>query len=67
MEAPLNFGPSEQTREQRRLIADRALTIVRLNKATLSRQLVELYEKYVEGEVDLYAISVLVKEEKVQC
>ena len=60
MLAPLNFGPAEQTREQRQEIAARALVITRAEEQDAKDELLDLYQRYVDGEVDLYAISVRV-------
>lgn len=66
MQAPLNFGPSEQTPEQRQEIADRALVIVLEEEKEAKAELVVMYKRYVAGEVDLYAISILVGEQTRQ-
>lgn len=63
MPALLNFGPSEQTREQRQEIADRALAITLAEEKQAAADLLALYARYIEGEVDLYAISVHVGEQ----
>ncbi|WP_143080365.1 hypothetical protein [Hymenobacter arizonensis] len=60
MQAPLNFGPAEQTRQQRQEIADRALAITLAEEQHAKDELLALYHRYIEGEVDLYAISVRV-------
>lgn len=60
MQAPLNFGPAEQTRAQRQEIADRALAITLAEAQYSKDELLSLYQRYVEGEVDLYTISVRV-------
>ena len=60
MSAPLNFGPAEQTRAQRQEIADRALSITLAEEQHAKDELLVLYQRYIEGEVDLYAISVRV-------
>ena len=60
MHAPLNFGPAEQTREQRQEIADRALAITLAEEQHAKDELLPMYQRYIEGEVDLYAISVRV-------
>ena len=60
MSAPLNFGPAEQTREQRQEIADRALSITLAEEQHAKDELLVLYQRYIDGEVDLYAISVRV-------
>ncbi|SMC00606.1 hypothetical protein SAMN00120144_4349 [Hymenobacter roseosalivarius DSM 11622] len=60
MPAPLNFGPAEQTREQRQEIADRALAITLAEEQHAKDELLTLYHRYIEGEVDLYTISVRV-------
>ena len=60
MPAPLNFGPAEKTREQRQEIADRALTITLAEEQHAKDELLGMYQRYIEGEVDLYAISVRV-------
>lgn len=60
--APLNFGPSEQTASQRQLIADQALDVLRASGEIIHGELLALYEQYIAGEADLYAISVLVSE-----
>ena len=60
MPAPLNFGPAEQTREQRQEIADRALAITLAEEQHAKDELSDLYHRYIEGEVDLYTISVRV-------
>jgi hypothetical protein len=60
MPAPLNFGPAEQTREQRQEIADRALAITLAEEQHAKDELLGLYHRYIEGEVDLYTISVRV-------
>lgn len=60
MPAPLNFGPAEQTRAQRQEIAARALAITLAEEQHANAELYTLYQRYVEGEVDLYAISVRV-------
>ena len=60
MHAPLNFGPAEQTRAQRQEIADRALAITLAEEQHAKDELLSMYQRYIEGEVDLYAISVRV-------
>ena len=66
MPTPLNFGPAEQTREQRQEIADRALAITLAEEQHAKDELLGLYDRYVAGEVDLYAISVHVGEQTRQ-
>ena len=66
LKAPLNFGPAEQTREQRREIAARALAITLAEEKQAAADLQALYDRYVEGEIDLYAISVHVGEQTRQ-
>lgn len=66
MNAPLNFGPSEQTREQRQQIADRARALLDEEEQHMHEELNALYERYIAGEADLYAISVLVSEQARQ-
>ena len=56
--ALLNFGPSEKTREQRQEIADRALAITLAEEQHAKDDLLGMYQRYIEGEIDLYAISV---------
>lgn len=63
MQTPLNFGPSEQSPEQRKQIADRALAIVLEEGKEATPGLLSIYEKYVAGKVDLYAISIYVEEQ----
>lgn len=63
MHYELNFGPAEHTPEQRRAIADRAIAITRSQEHAPSAALLLLYERYVVGELDLYAISVHVSEQ----
>ena len=63
MNSLLNFGPSEQTSAQRQEIADRALVIVLEEEREAKVELLVMYEKYVAGEVDLYAVSVHVGEQ----
>lgn len=64
MSAPLNFGPSEQTRAQRQEIAVRALAITLAitlaEEQHAQDELHALYQRYIDGEVDLYTISVRV-------
>ena len=60
MSALLNFGPAEQTRAQRQEIAARALAMTLAEEQHAQDELHELYHRYVEGEVDLYTISVRV-------
>lgn len=66
MRAPLNFGPAEQTREQRREIAERALAITRAEEKQAAADLQALYDRYVDGEIDLYGISVHVSQQTRQ-
>jgi len=63
MAAHLNFGPSEQTAAQREAIAQRALAIIHAEEERASAALQALYQRYVAGHVDLYAISVHVRDE----
>ncbi|WP_210518846.1 antitoxin VbhA family protein [Hymenobacter terricola] len=58
MHYELNFGPAEHTREQRRAIADQALAITLAEGHAPTAELLALYDRYVAGETDLYAISV---------
>lgn len=66
MRAPLNFGPAEQTREQRREIAERALAITLAEEKQAAADLQALYDRYIDGEVDLYTISVHVSQQTRQ-
>ena len=66
MSAPLNFGPAEQIRAQRQEIAARALAITLAEEQHAKDELLALYHRYIEGEVDLYAISVQVGEQTRQ-
>ncbi|GAC1377307.1 MAG: hypothetical protein NVSMB30_23960 [Hymenobacter sp.] len=63
MHAPLNFGPAEQTRGQRQEIAERALAITLAEEKQAAADLQVMYDRYIEGEIDLYAISVHVGEQ----
>ncbi len=58
MKAPLNFGPSEQTRKQREEIAQRAIALHQAEERQATADLLALYKQYVEGKADLYAISI---------
>jgi hypothetical protein len=58
MHYDLNFGPSEHTPEQRRVIADRAIAITLAEEHEPTAELLTLYDQYVAGTTDLYAISV---------
>ncbi|MBD2769352.1 hypothetical protein IC235_15800 [Hymenobacter sp. BT664] len=62
MQAPLNFGPAEQTTDQRREIANRALAVTVEEANHAKAELMALYDRYIAGEVDLYAISIHVGE-----
>ncbi len=66
MNSLLNFGPSEQTPHQRQAIADRAMAIVLAEEKEAKAELLLMYEQYVAGEVDLYAVSVHVGEQTRQ-
>ncbi|NVO33552.1 MULTISPECIES: hypothetical protein [Hymenobacter] len=66
MQAPLNFGPAEQTHHQRQEIADRAMAITLEEERHAKAELLALYDQYVAGEVDLYAISIHVGEQTRQ-
>lgn len=66
MQAPLNFGPAEQTHDQRQEIADRAMAITLEEEKHAKAELLALYGRYVAGEVDLYAISIHVGEQTRQ-
>ena len=66
MDSRLNFGPSEQTPQQRQIIADRALAVVLAEEKEAKAELLVMYGKYVAGEVDLYAVSVHVGEQTRQ-
>ncbi len=57
MRTPLNFGPSEQSPEQRKQIADRALAIILEERQETTPGLLAIYEEYVAGKVNLYAVS----------
>ena len=57
------MGPSEQTREQRQEIATQAILITQAEDHHANAALLALYDRYVVGETDLYAISVLVGEQ----
>lgn len=54
----MNFGPAEQTRRQRQEIADQALAVTLAEERQIAAEPLALYDRYVAGEVDLYAISV---------
>jgi hypothetical protein len=60
MHYELNFGPSEHTPEQRRVIADRAIAITQAEEHEPTAELLALYDQYIAGATDLYAISVYV-------
>ena len=57
VKAPLNFGPAEQTRAQRQEIATRALAITLAEEKQVAADLQALYDRYVEGEIDLYGVA----------
>ncbi|OWP61360.1 hypothetical protein CDA63_19830 [Hymenobacter amundsenii] len=62
----MNFGPAERTPIQRQEIADRAMAITLEEERHAKAELLALYDQYVAGEVDLYAISIHVGEQTRQ-
>jgi len=66
MQQILNFGPSEQTAEQREIIVQEALKALEATYKKPSLELLAMYDKYVVKEVDLYAVSQLVYKESLQ-
>ena len=66
MQQILNFGPSEQTAEQRKIIVEEALRALEATYKKPSLELLVMHDKYIAKEVDLYAVSQLVYKESLQ-
>ena len=63
MKAPLNFGPSEQTREQRQEIANQAIKFHEEEERQATAELLKLYNHYIQGDIDLYSVRVHASEQ----